>query len=92
MLQASLDALHKSGIDEELKRFLLVTDAKQYEVHLGPVKNPMLESDPWQADQSTFPPNFYYRQQDILKKFCDQSNGRISWNVTYPNDVIGYAR
>ncbi|KAF5564729.1 NAD dependent epimerase dehydratase family [Fusarium phyllophilum] len=86
------DALVKSRIDKNLKRFLLVTGAKQYGVHLGPVKNPMLESDPWQTDQSTFPPNFYYRQQDILKKFCDQSDGRISWNVTYPNDVIGYAR
>ncbi|KAF5963193.1 hypothetical protein FBULB1_13566 [Fusarium bulbicola] len=90
--QAFLDALVKSGMDKKLKRFLLVTGAKQYGVHLGPVKNPMVESDPWQTDQSTFPPNFYYRQQDILKKFCDQPNGRISWNVTYFNDVIGYAR
>jgi hypothetical protein len=27
-----------------------------------------------------------------LKKFCEKSNGQVSWNVTYPNDVIGYAR
>ncbi|KAF9761050.1 hypothetical protein IL306_003991 [Fusarium sp. DS 682] len=92
MLQAFLDALVKNGTDKQLKRFLLVTGAKQYGVALGPVKNPMIESDPWLTDQSTFPPNFYYRQQDILKAFCDKTNGRVSWNVTYPNDVIGYAR
>ncbi|KAF4452057.1 hypothetical protein F53441_4988 [Fusarium austroafricanum] len=92
MLQTFLDALVKSGIDKELKRFLLVTGAKQYGVALGPVKNPMVESDPWLTDQSTFPPNFYYRQQDILKEFCSNTKGRVTWNVTYPNDVIGYAR
>lgn len=92
MLHAFLDALVKNGIDKQLKRVLLVAGCKQYGVHLGPVKNPMVESDPWLTDQSTFPPNFYYRQQDILKTFCDKTDGRISWNVTYPNDVIGYAR
>nr|CEG04783.1 unnamed protein product [Fusarium clavum] len=92
MLQAFLDALVKNGIDKHLKRVLLVAGCKQYGVHLGPAKNPMIESDPWLTDQSTFPPNFYYRQQDILKSFCEKSNGKVSWNVTYPNDVIGYAR
>ncbi|KAF4964194.1 hypothetical protein FSARC_7828 [Fusarium sarcochroum] len=92
MLQAFLDALVKNGIDKHVKRFLLITGAKQYGVALGPIKNPMLESDPWLTDKSTFPPNFYYRQQDTVKSFCDKSNGQTTWNVTYPNDVIGYAR
>ncbi|KAM5354767.1 hypothetical protein ACJ41O_001413 [Fusarium nematophilum] len=38
-----------------------------------------------------FPPSFYYRQQDILKSFCDKSSGQTAWNVTYPNDDIGFA-
>ena len=67
MLQAFLDALVKNGIDKQLKRVVLVAGCKQYGVHLGPVKNPMVESHPWLTDQSTFPPNFYYRQQDIFK-------------------------
>ncbi|KAF5661205.1 hypothetical protein FHETE_8577 [Fusarium heterosporum] len=92
MLKAFLEALAKNGIDKQVKRILLVTGAKQYGVALGPVKNPMIESDPWLTDQSKFPPNFYYRQQDILKSFCEKSDNKISWNVTYPNDVIGYAR
>ncbi|EWZ27944.1 uncharacterized protein FOBCDRAFT_241462 [Fusarium oxysporum Fo47] len=92
MLQAFLDALVKNGTDQQVKRILLITGAKQYGVALGPIKNPMVESDPWLTDKSSFPPNFYYRQQDILHSFCDKSNGRTAWNVTYPNDVIGYAR
>ncbi|KAM0317622.1 hypothetical protein ACHAPQ_010935 [Fusarium lateritium] len=92
MLQAFLDAIVKTGADKQVKRFLLITGAKQYGVALGPIKNPMVESDPWLTDKSTFPPNFYYRQQDILKTFCEKSSGRTTWNVTYANDVIGYAR
>ncbi|KAH7311230.1 hypothetical protein B0I35DRAFT_411469 [Stachybotrys elegans] len=93
MLQNFLDALHTAGIASTVKRIVLVTGAKQYGVHLGPVKNPMQESDPW-LRENQFPPNFYYRQQDILKKFCDERNkegNKISWTVTYPNDVIGHA-
>lgn len=92
MLQAFLDALVKNDVAKHVKRILLVAGAKQYGVHLGPTKNPMVESDPWLTDTKTFPPNFYYRQQDILKSFCDKSNGQTTWNVTYPNDVIGFAR
>jgi nucleoside-diphosphate-sugar epimerase len=49
----------------------------------------MEECDPWlRGDQ--FPPNFYYRQQDILKDAAAKSNW--DWVVTYPNDVIGVAK
>ncbi|KAM0329260.1 hypothetical protein ACHAQA_004564 [Verticillium albo-atrum] len=92
MLQSFLTALEKSGAAKNIKRIVLVTGAKQYGVHLGQPKNPMLESDPWLRDEKLFPPNFYYRQQDILKEFCEKSEGRISWTVTYPNDVIGVAK
>lgn len=36
------------------------------------------------------PPNFYYRQQDILHNFCARHS--ISQIVTYRNDVIGFAK
>lgn len=88
MLQNFLDALDRTGAAGKIKRIVLVTGAKQYGVHLGPVKIPMLESDPWLADTNKFPPNFYYQQQNILKAFCDKSGGQPSWTVTYPNDVV----
>jgi nucleoside-diphosphate-sugar epimerase len=88
MLDNFLTALIKTGAIEGVKRVILVCGAKQYGVHLGAPKNPMLESDPWLTD-SKFPPNFYYNQQNILHKFCKE-HGK-EWVVTYPNDVIGYA-
>ncbi|KZL74306.1 NAD dependent epimerase dehydratase family protein [Colletotrichum tofieldiae] len=91
MLQNFLTALEKTGATKKVKRILLVTGAKQYGVHLGVPKNPMEESDPWQRDDPPFPPNFYYRQQDILHAFC-KKHKNVSWTVTYPNDVIGFAQ
>ncbi|KAK0737379.1 hypothetical protein B0T21DRAFT_392499 [Apiosordaria backusii] len=90
MLQNFLNALTFTGATKSLKRILLVTGCKHYGVHLGRPKLPMLESDPWLTDQSVYPPNFYYRQQNILHDFCKE-NPHIGWNVTYPNDVIGFA-
>lgn len=91
MLDNFLQALETAGAVKKIKRVLLVTGCKQYGVHLGQPKNPMLESDPWLRDDSIWPPNFYYRQQDILKAFCDK-HSNLSWTVTYPNDVIGFAK
>ncbi|TDZ34999.1 Uncharacterized protein CTRI78_v011557 [Colletotrichum trifolii] len=92
MLQNFLAALEKTGAAAKIKRILLVTGAKQYGVHLGVPKNPMEESDPWQRGDP-FPPNFYYRQQDMLGDFCkENSNSHVSWTVTYPNDVVGFAK
>lgn len=90
MLDNYLKSLEITGAVKKVKRIILVTGCKQYGVHLGQVKNPMLESDPWLRD-STWPPNFYYRQQDILKEFCEKKHPEVSWVVTYPNDVIGFA-
>lgn len=94
MLQNFLHALEITGAISKIKRIVLVTGCKQYGVHLGQPKNPMLETDPWLRDESKWPPNFYYRQQDILRSFCGSSDSKhpdISWTVTYPNDVIGFA-
>lgn len=88
ILSNFLQALVKTGAVSGLDRIVLVTGAKQYGVHLGATKNPMLESDPWLTD-SKWPPNFYYNQQNILHSFCAE-HGK-EWTVTYPNDVIGYA-
>ena len=88
MLSNFLEALTITGAVKDVKRILLVTGAKQYGVHLGATKNPMLEDDEWLTGEDR-PPNFYYNQQNILHKFCKEHG--IDWTVTYPNDVIGYA-
>lgn len=90
MLDNFLKALEKTGAVKQLKRIVLVTGAKQYGVHLGRPKNPMLEDDPW-LRQDQYPPNFYYKQQDILHEYCKKHKG-LEWVVTYPNDVIGFVK
>lgn len=90
MLENFLAALEITGAVKDLKRVVLVTGAKQYGVHLGEVKTPMVETDPWLKSQP-WPPNFYYRQQEGLHNFCEK-NKHVSWVVTYPNDVIGFAK
>lgn len=87
MLQNLLSAL--SINHTQLSRVLLTTGAKQYGVHLGPVKCPMSETDPWLTSPHR-PPNFYYTQQRILDA-ASKKHG-FEWIVTYPNDVIGVAR
>ncbi|KAJ4351000.1 hypothetical protein N0V95_004234 [Ascochyta clinopodiicola] len=88
ILSNFLQALVKTGAIDSVQRIILLTGAKQYGVHLGVPKQPMLESDPWLTD-SKWPPNFYYNQQNILHSFCKEH--KKEWTVTYPNDVIGYA-
>ena len=75
---------------KSLKRIILTLGAKQYGLHLGPTKLPMEESDP-RADSSDRPPNFYYNLQDILSA-SQREHKTWDWVVTYPNDVIGFAR
>jgi len=88
MLKNFLTALETTGALAKVKRVVLVTGCKQYGLHLGRPRNPMIESDP-RIDGAARPPNFYYIQQDILKDFSKSSNW--DWVVTYPNDVIGLA-
>ncbi|KAM5352941.1 hypothetical protein ACJ41O_005663 [Fusarium nematophilum] len=89
MLATFCKALEIAGRASKLKRFVLVTGAKNYGVHLGRVKIPMQETDPW-LPEPPFPPNFYYRQQRILHDFCGKHG--IEWNVTYSNEVFGFAK
>lgn len=88
ILSNFLQALVETDAIKTVERIILLTGAKQYGVHLGLPKQPMLESDPWLTD-SKWPPNFYYNQQNILQSFCKEH--KKEWVVTYPNDVIGYA-
>lgn len=89
MLQNFLEALIITGAEKKLKRVILTTGAKQYGVHLGPVKCPMVETDKW-IEGDGRPPNFYYTQQRTLQAAAKR--GGWDWVVTYPNDVIGVAR
>ena len=89
MLQNFISALVETGAIKSVQRFILTAGLKQYGVHFGLVKQPMLESDPW-LESSDRPPNFYYTQQRILEKEA-QSHG-FWYNVTYPQDVIGVAK
>lgn len=89
MLENFLEALKLTGAIKGVKRVVLTTGAKQYGVHLGAVKTPMEESDKW-ITSSDRPPNFYYRQQDVLAKKAKEDG--YDWVVTYPNDVIGVAK
>lgn len=88
MLKNFLDALEITGAIQKLKRVILTTGSKQYGVHLGPPKQPMEESDPWNEGPGR-PPNFYYNQQRILADKAKHASW--DWVVTYPNDVIGVA-
>ncbi|KAI4733384.1 NAD dependent epimerase/dehydratase family protein [Aureobasidium sp. EXF-12298] len=89
MLQNFIAALKLTGAAKKIKRFILTTGGKQYGVHFGRPKNPMSESDHWLTNTS-YPSNFYYRQQEILKKEAEEIG--FEWTVTYPNDVIGVAK
>lgn len=66
------------------KRFLLQTGAKDYGVHLGPVRTPPVESDP----RVTLQPNFYYPQEDLLFQYC-KDHPATHWNVICPAWIIG---
>ncbi|KAK4454715.1 nad dependent epimerase dehydratase [Podospora aff. communis PSN243] len=79
MLSNFLEALDLTGAAPNIKRIILVTGAKQYGVHLGQPKNPMIETDPWLRDSKH--PHLLLRETP-----------NTSWVVTYPNDVIGFAK
>ncbi|KAI0811694.1 NAD(P)-binding protein [Xylaria sp. FL0064] len=95
MLANFLTALKQTGQIVDLQCFVLTCGLKQYGVHQGQPKNPMREDDPgflfW-LEQQDRPPNFYYTQQRILEKAADDSGNTWSWTVTYPQDVVGFAR
>ncbi|WYZ35757.1 hypothetical protein EsH8_X_000404 [Colletotrichum jinshuiense] len=82
LLKNFLEALELA--DVKPARFILQTGGKNYGVHIGRVRTPLLESDP---QPRHLQPNFYYPQEDLLKAFCEK-NG-TSWNIIMPAAVIG---
>ncbi|RMJ12817.1 hypothetical protein CDV36_007518 [Fusarium kuroshium] len=70
--------------DIEPKRILLQTGGKNYGMHIGRVRTPLVESDPQPRHLSK---NFYYAQEDDLKAFCSRHS--TGWNVVRPAGVIG---
>lgn len=69
------------------KRILLQTGGKNYGMHLGRVRTPMIESDPQPRHVAD---NFYYHQEDMLKAFCNRFPS-TSWNTVRPFGIIGAA-
>ncbi|GJC91459.1 NAD dependent epimerase/dehydratase [Colletotrichum higginsianum IMI 349063] len=82
LLENFLGALEIAGVRPA--RFVLQTGGKNYGMHIGRVRTPVVESDP---QPRHLQPNFYYPQEDLLRAFCER-NG-VSWNVIRPAAVIG---
>jgi nucleoside-diphosphate-sugar epimerase len=81
LLTNFLGGLKKADIKP--KRFMLQTGAKNYGVHLGPVKQPQEESD----KRVELEPNFYYPQEDALFEYCEREG--VGWNVLMPGPILG---
>ncbi|KAK0821062.1 hypothetical protein LTR75_001132 [Friedmanniomyces endolithicus] len=79
LLRNFLGALESAKITP--KRFLLQTGAKNY--GMRPARTPYVESDP----RVELEPNFYYPQEDLLWKYCDEHS--TDWNVVCPAWIIG---
>ncbi|GJC83670.1 short chain dehydrogenase gsfE [Colletotrichum liriopes] len=82
LLKNFLEALELAEIRPS--RFTLQTGGKNYGMHIGRVRTPLLESDP---QPRHLQPNFYYPQEDLLKAFCERTGS--TWNVIRPAAVIG---
>lgn len=67
-----------------LRHVTLMQGGKAYGAHIGPFPSPAKESDP-----RHMPPNFYYDQEDFLRR---ASQGKSwSWTALRPEAVIGMA-
>ncbi|KAI0554078.1 NAD(P)-binding protein [Xylaria curta] len=95
MLSNFLATLKKTGQIANLQRFVLTCGLKQYGLHQGQPKNPLKEDDPaslfW-LEQKDRPANFYYTQQRILENAANEAGNAWSWTVTYPAEVVEFAR
>ncbi|KAI9170629.1 Short chain dehydrogenase gsfE [Paramyrothecium foliicola] len=83
MFQNLLDALPLA--DTVPTRILLQTGGKNYGVHCGRTRTPLIESDPQPRHVAD---NFYYHQEDAMRAFCKKFPS-TSWNIVRPFAVIG---
>ncbi|RSL92659.1 hypothetical protein CDV31_015066 [Fusarium ambrosium] len=93
MLENFLAALEQTGAISSVKRFILTCGLKQYGVHLGQPKQPMVETDlPLTTGVGgiDWPANFYYTQQSLLETMAAKHG--FEWVCTLPKDVIGHAK
>lgn len=82
MLANLVDVIERVAPD--FTRVVLVQGVKYYGVHLGPFKTPAREDDP-----RHMPPNFYYDQEDFLRK--RQRNTGWTWSAVRPGTICGYS-
>lgn len=68
----------------KLSRIVIVQGVKYYGVHLGSFKTPAREDDP-----RHMPPNFYYDQEDYLRR--RQQNSDWTWSAVRPGTICGYS-
>lgn len=80
MLQAVLQGLQAVGAP--LERVVHFQGAKVYGPHLGAAVAPFYEDDPRHLAA-----NFYYDQEDLLRKYADR--GDFDWSILRPDAVIG---
>ena len=78
-----LQALSLAGI--VLKRILLQTGGKNYGMHIGRVRTPLVESDPQPKHLQI---NFYYEQEKLLCDYCKKNTG-TKWNTVRPAGIVG---
>ncbi|RDL31502.1 uncharacterized protein BP5553_09711 [Venustampulla echinocandica] len=86
MLSSALQSLSLTSIRP--RRVVLQTGLKHYGTHLGPTPIPNMESAA-RLSSPPFPPNFYYKQEDLLFEFCQIHSPSTSWNVIRPSWVLG---
>ena len=86
-----IHALRDLGYLQHLMRFVPVNGLKQYAVHPGVPKMPMVEIDPW-LEGDPKPSNVYYEQQRIISSAAASDANTWTGVVTYPQDVICFAQ
>lgn len=84
-VRTNLDMLTNivSAIDgSALRHVHAVMGSKWYGTHIGPIRTPMIESDP-----GHMPPNFYFAQQKYLES--ESKKGGWTWSTSRPNVITG---
>lgn len=83
LLANTVDAV--APVAPRLEHISLMQGGKAYGRHLGAFKTPARESDPRHPS-----PNFYYDQEDFLRRRCE--NSTWTWSALRPELVCGFAR
>ncbi len=83
--QALLENLIRGleSINAPLNQLLFIQGGKAYGAHLGMYKTPAKETD-----KRSITPNFYYTQEDFLRK--ESKNKDWTWTAIRPDIVIGF--